>query len=662
MRVHERGGAMANISLQNISKQYDYKAILSDVSLHIEENERVAIVGRNGAGKSTLLKILSGDLEADEGSRIVEGDLEIKYLIQKPHFKEGQTTKEAILEALSEQSFAKERYLEVGKLLENAPEDKALLSEYAKLTGFLDYHNAWDLDSKVKQVLETFKLDSLQDKFVNLLSGGEQKRVALACLLLHKPDILLLDEPTNHLDVQMVEFLESMLLRESFTLVFISHDRYFIDRIATRVVEVEEGKLRKFQGGYSDYLRQKEALLLSLAKSHETLLKHLKAEEEWLARGVRARVKRNEGRKERIMEMRKMARTNPSIIRKMTLELERGRKNFNQQEGSNRKKMLFETKNLCVEMENRILIRDFSARILQRDKIAIVGRNGAGKSTLLKVLLGRIAPSKGSVERGDVKIGYFDQHREMLEDSKDLLETFCPFGGDHIEVRGKSMHIFGYLKNFLFPKEFLDKKIGALSGGEKNRVALALLFTKSYDCLILDEPTNDLDIPTINILEEYLQSFEGAIIFVSHDRYFVDKIAQRLYVFRENGEIMESHTSFSEYLEIESELREYATFAKELESDSMNATKEGDTQSAQDSKEQPKKRKLSYKEKRLLEILPQEIESLEDEIKELEKVLFSGSLSTQELQEKSLEFENKKAICEEKIAQYLELEEKEASL
>ena len=313
-------------------------------------------------------------------------------------------------------------------------------------------------------------------------------------------------------------------------------------------------------------------------------------------------------------------------------------------------------------MENRILIRDFSARILQRDKIAIVGRNGAGKSTLLKVLLGRIAPSKGSVERGDVKIGYFDQHREMLEDSKDLLETFCPFGGDHIEVRGKSMHIFGYLKNFLFPKEFLDKKIGALSGGEKNRVALALLFTKSYDCLILDEPTNDLDIPTINILEEYLQSFEGAIIFVSHDRYFVDKIAQRLYVFRENGEIMESHTSFSEYLEIESELREYATFAKELESDSMNATKEGDTQSAQDSKEQPKKRKLSYKEKRLLEILPQEIESLEDEIKELEKVLFSGSLSTQELQEKSLEFENKKAICEEKIAQYLELEEKEASL
>lgn len=648
---------MANISLQNISKQYDYKAILQDISLHIEENERVAIVGRNGAGKSTLLKILSGDLEADEGCRIVEGDLEIKHLIQKPSFKPTQTTKEAIIEALSEQTEARNRYFEVAKLLQDSPQDKTLLSEYAQLTGFLDYHNAWDLDSKVKQVLETFKLESLQDKFVNLLSGGEQKRVVLACLLLHKPNILLLDEPTNHLDVQMVEFLESMLLGANWTLVFISHDRYFIDRIATRVVEVEEGKIRSFKGGYSDYLGQKEALLLSLAKSHETLLKHLKAEEEWLARGVRARVKRNEGRKERIMEMRKMAKTNPSIIRKMTLELERERKNFNQEEGSNRKKMLFETKNLCVQMDHRVLIQDFTTRILQRDKIAIVGRNGAGKSTLLKILLGRIAPSSGSVERGDVKIGYFDQHREMLEDSKDLLETFCPFGGDHIEVRGKSMHIFGYLKNFLFPKEFLDKKIGALSGGEKNRVALALLFTKAYDCLILDEPTNDLDIPTINILEEYLQSFEGAILFVSHDRYFVDKIAQRLYVFRENGTIMESHTSFSEYLEIERELREYEAFAKELESDSKNATQEVDSKHTKESKESQKKMKLSYQQKRLLEILPQEIESLEIEIKELEKLLFSGSLSTQELQEKSLEFESKKAICEEKITQYLELEE-----
>ncbi|MBX7491094.1 ribosomal protection-like ABC-F family protein [Helicobacter turcicus] len=646
---------MANISLQNISKQYDYKAILQDVSLHIEDNERVAIVGRNGAGKSTLLKILSGELESDCGTRILEGDLELKHLIQKPHFKAGQTTKEAIIEALSEQNFARERYFAVGKLLENSPEDKVLLAEYARLTNFLDHHNAWDLESKIKQVLETFELEELQNRYVNLLSGGEQKRVALACLLLHKPDILLLDEPTNHLDVQMVEFLEEMLLRGNFTLAFISHDRYFIDKVATRVVEVENGKIRSFRGGYGDYLRQKEALLLSLAKSHETLLKHLKAEEEWLARGVRARVKRNEGRKERIMEMRKMAKVNPSIIRKMTLELERERKNFNQTEGINRKKMLFEAKDLCKEIEGKMLVRNFSARILQGDKIAIVGRNGAGKSTLLKILLGSVAPSSGSIECGEAKIGYFDQHREMLDDSKDLLETFCPFGGEHIEVRGKSMHIFGYLKNFLFPKEFLDKKIGALSGGEKNRVALALLFTKAYDCLILDEPTNDLDIPTINILEEYLQSFEGAILFVSHDRYFVDKIAKCLYVFKGNGEIVESHRSFSEYLEIQSELREYAALELECKQDSI-------TQKQESPKETQKKTKLSYHQKRLLEILPQEIASLETELKALENLLYNGVLSMQELQEKSLEFEEKKALCDAKILQYLELEEKKASL
>ncbi|MCI5969227.1 ribosomal protection-like ABC-F family protein [Helicobacter sp.] len=651
---------MANLSLQNVSKQYDYKAILQDISLHIEEKERVAIVGRNGAGKSTLLKILSGELESDDGVRILEGDLELKHLIQKPDFKAGQTTKEAIVEALSEQNYAKERYFEIANLLQNAPNDKALLAEYAKLTSFLEHHNAWDMESKIKQILETFALESLEHQCVNLLSGGEQKRVALACLLLHKPDILLLDEPTNHLDVEMVEFLEEMLLYGNFTLVFISHDRYFIDRVATRVVEVEEGKVRSFKGGYSEYLRQKEALLLSLAKSHETLLKHLKAEEEWLARGVRARVKRNEGRKERIMEMKKIAKTNPSIIRKMTLELERERKNFNQEEGVNRKKMLFTLKNLRMELGERVLIHSFNARILQRDKIAIVGRNGAGKSTLLKILLGKMRQSGGSVECGEVKIGYFDQHREMLDDSKDLLETFCPFGGDHIEVRGKSMHIFGYLKNFLFPKEFLDKKIGALSGGEKNRVALALLFTKDYDCLILDEPTNDLDIPTINILEEYLQSFQGAILFVSHDRYFVDKIAKSLYVFKGNGEIMESHRSFSEYLEMQKELKEYALIEQECREQSNKAEEKQD--SAKAFFKEVKKTKLSYHEKRLLEILPQEIEALEAELKTLESLLYNGSLSTQELQEKSKEFEEKKMLCETKILQYLELEEKEGLL
>lgn len=249
-------------------------------------------------------------------------------------------------------------------------------------------------------------------------------------------------------------------------------------------------------------------------------------------------------------------------------------------------------------------------------------------------------------KRGDFKIGYFDQHREMLNDSKDLLETFCPFGGDHIEVKGKSLHIFGYLKNFLFPKEFLDRKIGALSGGEKSRVALALLFSKEYDCLILDEPTNDLDIPTINILEEYLQSFQGALFFVSHDRYFVDKIAKKLFILKDQ-KIEESHHSFSEYLEIQNELKEYTNIAKELQKTKV---------------EKPKnKTKLSYNEKRLLELLPKEIESLEQELKLLEKKLYTPQKNS-DLTTLALEYENKKALCEEKITQYLELEEKMENL
>ncbi|CAM2923746.1 ribosomal protection-like ABC-F family protein [Helicobacter burdigaliensis] len=638
------------IALINIFKQYDHKPILKDISLHIKEGERVAIVGKNGAGKSTLLKILGGMIEADEGQRVLEGTPSLKHLVQKPDFKEGQTTKEAILESLEEINNAKNRLEEIALLLQKSPSDKALLKEHAELSSFIDHHNAWDIQSKLEQILVTFNLKALEDSYVNLLSGGEQKRVALACLLLSKPDILLLDEPTNHLDVEMVEFLEEMLLQKGWTLVFISHDRYFIDKIATRIIEVEDTIIRQFSGGYGDYLKSKEALLLSLAKSHEVLLKHLKAEEEWLARGVRARVKRNEGRKERIMQMRQEAKNNPSLIRKMSLELERERKHFNQSEGVNRKKMLFELENVSISFEKRNLISSFSTRILQGDKIAIVGKNGAGKSTLLKAMLGELKITSGKIEKGDIKIGYFDQHRKMLDDSKDLLETFCPFGGDRIEVRGKNMHVFGYLKNFLFPKEFLDKKIGTLSGGEKNRVALALLFTKEYDCLILDEPTNDLDIPTINILEEYLQSFEGAIIFVSHDRYFVDKIAKRLFVFRGNGEIEESHKSFSEYLEIEKELKSYAIYESELEKQSPK-TKEIKT-----------KTKLSYHQKRLLETLPDEIHTLELTIKELESKLYAGDKSLEELSRISQMLEENKALCDEKIMQYLELEELNSEL
>ncbi len=636
------------MDLIEVSKSYEAQKVLCKIDFHINEGERIAIIGRNGGGKSTLMKICEGSLEFDEGRRVVQQNVKIEMLSQTPSFKENLTVKEAIEEELSELKEKRKRFEEVSFLLSEDFENQELLKEHEELQKFLDSHNAWNLDDKIERVMQEFQLKEYEDKYVNTLSGGEQRRVALAGLLLKKPDILLLDEPTNHLDVYMVEFLENMLLKERFTLLLISHDRYFIDKLATRTVEIEDCKIRSFKGGYQDYLKAKEELLKSMQKSHENLLRLLKREEEWLRRGVKARLKRNEGRKKRVLELREKAKKNPALIKRMKLELEREKKNFNREEGVNRKKMLFEMEHIYKKLGDKVLIKDFSARILQRDRIAIVGKNGSGKSTFLKILLGKESVDRGKIRRGEFKIGYFDQHREMLDDDKNLIETFCPNGGDRVDVRGRNMHVYGYLKNFLFPKEHLDKKIGVLSGGEKNRVALALLFTKEYDCLIPDEPTNDLDIQTINILEEYLQSFQGALIIVSHDRYFVDKIAQKLFIFKGDGEIEESYQSYTEYLEIEKEIKELG----ELEREGVSLKEE---------KRKPKRRakKLSYKEQKEYESLMPLIESLEREIESLNECLANPDCYNERgLISLSKELEEKQRELDRLTDRYLEIEEK----
>ena len=324
---------------------------------------------------------------------------------------------------------------------------------------------------------------------------------------------------------------------------------------------------------------------------------------------MRGRLKRNEGRKERIMQMRQSAKTNPGIIARVKLELQRATKSFSQGGiNQNRKKMLFECKKISKSMDNKLLFSDFSARVLQGERIGIVGPNGSGKSTLLKILLGQLQPDSGQIIRGDVKIGYFDQNRTNIDENKSLIENFCPNGGDHIMVRGRSMHVYGYLKNFLFPKEFLDKPVSVLSGGEKNRLALAQLFTKEYDCLILDEPTNDLDIATINILEEYLLSFEGAVLIVSHDRYFIDKITNKLWAY-ENDKIEQLYMEYSEYLDYEEEIKQISTIEQEFQTQSTSAPAKKKTA------------KLSYKQQQILDKHPEKIEAIESKIKELNAAL-----------------------------------------
>ncbi|MCT7517954.1 ribosomal protection-like ABC-F family protein [Aliarcobacter cryaerophilus] len=642
---------MALIDLQNISKQYDIKVILKDANFTLQAGQRVAVIGQNGQGKSTLFKIIMKAVEPDSGEIAIDRSIKIEMLDQQPKFKANLSVKDAIENQLVELKSAKLEYEKITNELMTNYEDENLLRRQSDLASFIDFHNAWDLDNMIERVLIEFQLKQYEHKDVNLLSGGEQRRVSLAGLILKKPDVLLLDEPTNHLDVYMVEFLEELLLKNNFTLLFISHDRYFIDNIATNVVEVEGGELRRFNGGYSSYLEQKAQILSNLQKEHENLLRLVKQEAHWMQHGVTARRKRNERRKAEYFDLKQKAKSNPAYIKKMSIELQREQKSFNSEEKQqNKKKMLYELDNIYKSLGEKDLIKDFTARILQKDTIAIVGPNGSGKSTLLKIFMEKMKIDKGSFKKGDFQIGYFDQQRDMLDDDKTIMEIFCPNGGDRVVLDdGRNMHVFGYLKNFLFPKEYLDKKVGVLSGGEKNRVALALLFTKRVDCMILDEPTNDLDIPTINILEEYLQNFQGALIFVSHDRYFVDKIAKKLFVFTGNGHIMESFQPYSEYLQIEKELKELDNLEVELEKEKT---------SVKVVNEPKKQTKLSYKDQREYDSLPNELEELENKIAEL-----NSCLADPKCYEKigivalSKDLEEKKAIYEEKVERFLTLEE-----
>ncbi|ECR3050527.1 ABC-F family ATP-binding cassette domain-containing protein, partial [Campylobacter coli] len=607
---------MALIDLIDASKKFGEKIVLNEANFSANEGEKIAIIGKNGEGKSSLLKALLGTLTLDSGRVVRQNGKSIAMLSQTVDFNANLSVKEAIKIELEEIYNTLKEYEVLQSKLEKEPTNKDYLKQIDDLIALIDSKDAWNIEAKITRVLKEFSLLDYSDRLVCTLSGGEIRRVGLCILLLKNPDILLLDEPTNHLDVYMTSFLEDLLKNSKMCVIFISHDRYFIDAIAHKCVEVDQGKLSVFKGGYANYLEKKTQILESLAKSHETLLKHLKSEEEWLRRGVKARLKRNEGRKERIFKMREEAKKNPGAIKRLKLEISRAALNFTGEKIPNRKKMLFELKNINKNLGEKALFTDFSSRILQGERIAIVGKNGCGKSTFLKILLGELKQDNGEIKRGEIRIGYFDQARSLVNSDKTLLEIFCPNGGDRVEVRGKNMHVYGYLKNFLFPKEFLDKSVSVLSGGEKNRVALALLFTEEYDVLILDEPTNDLDIATINILEEYLLSFEGAILLVSHDRYFVDKIATKLYAFESGAKINILHTLYTEYLENEKEMQEFDDYISSLDSQQEQTHIQKEKNS----------KKLSYKENEILKNHPEKIEILEKQISKLNDDLSNPSV------------------------------------
>lgn len=623
---------MALLSLNEISKQYDTKVLLNSTHFSIDTNEKIAIIGKNGCGKSTLLQIIEGKIAQDSGQRIVRNDIEILSLPQHITFNPHHSVTEVLENSLYN---LKQSHKRLQELMRHADfsSNKVLSTEYNMLHSYIDRHDGWDLDLKVRTIMQSFGLESFANRLAISLSGGEQKRIMLASILIKSADIIILDEPTNHLDVSMVAFLEDYLKSIQASVIFISHDRYFIDNVATRIVELDCAKLTNFNGGYLTYLKTKAQMLASLMKENETLKKILKTEEQWLQRGVQARRKRNEGRKERLIELRKKVKSMPSLARNITQTLEKTLQELPKDSIKNTRKMLFELRDFTLYIHDKPLITNLNLRIMQQEKLAIVGKNGSGKSTLLACLLHEnplILKTMGirfdgEILRGYIKIGYFDQHKKMLDPKKTLIETFCPNGGDRVSVRGKNIHVYGYLKSFLFPQEDLEKKIGVLSGGEQSRVALALLFAKQYDCLILDEPTNDLDIATMNILEDYLMQSESAIIFVSHDRYFTDKIAQRLLVLQEEN-YMITHAKYSEFLDTQNELQEIKNIQETIQKDMLNKDSKLELKNnAKDIQSTQKVKKLSYKDQLEYDSLEEDIQNLEDCIKELERKLSTPS-------------------------------------
>lgn len=645
---------MALIDLFNVSKQYDNKKLLENLDFHLHEGERVAIIGKNGAGKSTLMKIVHGSLAADDGRRIAGNEVQIEMLLQVPKFAQGLSVRDAIEGELRELKAAKARYDALNELLADDFENPALLAEYDSISKYLDHHNAWSLENKIEQVLTHFRLKQYENKPVNDLSGGEQRRVALAGLILKKPDVLILDEPTNHLDVQMVEFLEEMLLAGNYTILFVSHDRYFIDNIATSLVEIENFKLHPYKGGYQDFLEAKAQYLTLLEKQQHNLEKTLAQELAWLNRGVKARVKRNIGRVKRVHELKEKVKDAPSALRRMRTELMREKNHFETTGRQSSRKIFFDIYNISYAVDGKTLINKFRTKILARQRIAIVGHNGSGKSTLLKLLTGILMPDSGTIKRADFAIGYFDQQLKSLDEDKDLITTFCPNGGDRVEVQGKNMHVYGYLKSFNFPQEDLTKRISMLSGGERSRVALALLFTKKVDCLILDEPTNDLDIQTINILEEKLNAFEGVVIFVSHDRYFVDKIAEKLFIFAPDGsgKIEESYQKYSDYLDIQQALRTIDKEEKRLAESAQQTVLRAQI-NPQAAAATPSKKKLSYNDQRAFNLLPDEIATLEAEINVLNNEIAENATDAERVLALVNTLSERQAELESKEEQYL---------
>ena len=629
---------MSLIRFEEISFEIGEQKILSEANLRIDSGERLCLIGKNGAGKSTTFKLLMNQIEPDQGSIIYSNNVIISQLEQALPESDKISVRNIIRSGLSKIELLLEDYHVLAKEKLN----KKGLLDLEDLHKKIDNHSGWNLDQRVDTIIS--ELDLPAEKKMNELSGGWLRRVALGKALVQNPDVLLLDEPTNHLDISTIKWLEDIIYSYKGTVIFITHDRAFIKKLATRIIEIDRGKITSWPGDYHNYILRKEKSLIDEENEFAKFDKKLEQEEIWIRQGIKARRTRNEGRARALIKMR-MDRQKRVTYRKDA------RINIEESDKSGRK--VIRAKNINYQYTNESLISNFSLNIKRGDRIGIVGNNGVGKTTLLQLLLGKIQPQSGTVKFGtNIDIGYFDQLRQKLDPEKSVADNVSD-GKTYIKINGRDRHIVGYLKGFLFSPKRSMTPVKVLSGGEKNRIILAKLFTKATNLLILDEPTNDLDIETLDVLEEQLINYKGTLIVVSHDREFLDNVITSMLVF-ENKTLNHYVGNFSDWLDRKQRLTEINQQEKEKEKELKT--------SIINSK---KIEKLSYKEQRLLEILPEEIKSLEKEKKSLEEHLSSSTFYDQDkikIQDTFDEFEKITSVIEDKIELWGSITEKEESI
>ncbi|BDR72281.1 ABC transporter ATP-binding protein [Clostridium tetani] len=633
------------ISVENLSKSYGEKSLINNISFSINEGDKIGIIGINGTGKSTLLKIIAGIESYDNGTIITKNNMVIEYLPQNPYFDENSNVIQQVFKGTSSIMKTIRDYENSLEEVELNPEDETLQKKLMDLTSKMDNLNLWQIESEAKAILTTFGITNFYEKVKNL-SGGQKKRIALCSSLVNPCDLLILDEPTNHMDNEIISWLEEYLNKRKGALVMITHDRYFLDRVTNKIFEISKGQLYTYLGNYSIFLEKKverEDLERSSEAKRQNLLRR---ELQWIKRGAKARSTKQKARIDRFNK-----------LSEESIDLDDNKVEISTSFTRLGKKVI-ELKDISKSFVDKTLIKDFSYIVLPKDRIGIVGSNGLGKSTLIKILSGDLIPDKGTIEIGEtVKVGYFSQEWKPVQDDLRVIEYIRETAEFITTSDGSKISASQMLERFLFTSEMQWSLISKLSGGEKRRLYLLKVLMEAPNVLLLDEPTNDLDTETLTILEDYLENFNGSVISVSHDRYFLDKIADKIFVFEGNGIIQKYTGNYSEYREKIREIRGdgYEESKKDLKKDNDN--KNSNEGKNAKSKSKDKTLKFSYKEKLEYEQIDEVIEGLEERIAKLDEEIAENTSDFQKLQELLNEKEDAEKLLEEKMERWTYLNE-----